>query len=295
MLKNPAYPYHKAYGIQRRSIMNPLRYGHNKGIVKLIVWLSWPIIILAKRLSSYPIIKWIINPFFAYPWNEVTAIPIDQEVRGPDSVVLPRRVVERLISEVREIFIVDECICRTKGECQNYPHDIGCIALGSAVSRMHPSQGHMATQEEAIAHVRRASEAGLIANVAHTWIDPVAFGLTRFSRLMFICFCDDCCCIFRTHMHKRGPNLDRACKGLPGVSVEVDPEKCIGCGTCVERCFVAAMELRDGIAVTGESCRGCARCVDICPQEAISLNIEKEDMLYENLVKRIRAVADIWG
>jgi len=274
--------------------VNLFKYGPSKKIVKFSVWLSWPIIAAAKKWSSYPILKWIINPFFAYPWNEITAIPINQEVPQPDNVIVPRRVVERFVSNVKDIFILDRCICRDKLDCQNYPQDIGCIALGPAISRLHPSHGHRATQEEAVEHIRRAAKAGLVANVAHVWIDPFAFGLTNFRQLMFICFCDDCCCLYRTYMQKRGPNLDRAYKGLPGISVEVDPEKCNGCGDCVEGCFVAAMELRNGTAVVGEDCKSCGRCVDVCPAGAVSLKIEDEDVLYEQLVGQIKDVADIW-
>jgi len=275
--------------------MSLLKHGPGKRVVKFSVWLVWPIVIAAKKWSSLPVLRWIINPFFAYPWNEVTAIPINQEVARPDSVVVPRRVIERLVSEVKDIFILDECICRSRVGCENYPKGIGCMALGPAISRMHPSHGHRATRDEAIEHVRRAANAGLLANVAHVWIDPLAFGLTRFHELMFICFCDDCCCLYRTHMQKRGPNLDRAYKGLPGVSVQVNPEKCDGCGDCVERCFVAAMELREGKAVPGEGCKACARCVDACPQEAVSLEIDDEDALFEQLVGQSRELGDIWG
>jgi UDP-glucose 4-epimerase len=275
--------------------LNILKYGPNKRFVKFVVWLGWPIAIAGKRWSSFPIFKWIIDPFFSYPWNEVTVIPINQEVHRPDNVVLPRSVVERLVSEVNDIFILDECVCRVKEGCEKYPRDIGCIGLGSAVSRMHPSHGHRASREEAVEHVRKAAKAGLIANVGHVWIDPVAFGLTRFNKLMFICFCDDCCCLYRTYLRKRGPNLDKACKGLPGIRVAVDPEKCVGCGTCVDQCFVAAMELRDGKAVPGDHCKRCGRCAEICAKGAASIKIDSEGALYERLVERINEVADIWG
>lgn len=272
-----------------------LKYGPPKKMVRVMIRLSWPIMIVAKRLSSYPPFKWIINPFFAYPWNEVTAIPIQETVVPPDNLVLPRRVVERFVSSVDDLFILDECICRTKLGCKEYPADLGCMALGPSIKRLHPSHGRRVTREEAIEHVRKASKAGLIANVAHVWIDPVAFGLTNFTRLMFICFCCDCCCLYRTHMQKRGPNLERAYQGLPGVSITVDAAKCTGCNLCVDRCFVAAMELKDGVASPGESCKGCGRCVEICPEGALTLSIEDEDTLYRQLISRVSEVSDIWG
>jgi ferredoxin len=275
-------------------MMNFLKYGPPKKMVRFMLRLSWPIIIVAKRWSSLPILKWVINPFFAYPWNEVTAIPINEKILPPESLILPRRVVERLISEINDIFILDECICRDKEDCESYPRDIGCMALGPAISRMHPSHGRRVAKEDAVAHIRRASKAGLIANVAHVWVDPVAFGLTDFKRLMFICFCCDCCCLYRTHMEKRGPNLDRAYKKLPGISVTVNPEKCNSCGICVERCFVSEMVLEKGIAMVGEGCKGCGRCVEVCPEEAVSLRIENEEIIYRQMRDRIEDVADIW-
>lgn len=274
--------------------MKILQYGPGRKMARFMTWLAWPIIITAKRLSSYPILKDLINPFFAYPWNEVTVIPIDQEVSPPDSVLLPRHVVERLVSSVKDIFILDECICRNIVGCDLHPKDIGCMVLGAAISRMHPSHGHKATPQEAVAHVQRAAKAGLVANVAHTWIDPLAFGLTKFKRLMFICFCDDCCCMYRTHMRKRGVNLDNAYKGLPGISIKVDMQKCDGCGMCVDQCFVAAMEIQNGTAKPGDNCRACGRCIDVCPKGAVFLNMDDNATVYDHLVDRIKAVADIW-
>ncbi|HDP79973.1 MAG TPA: hypothetical protein ENN21_03925 [Spirochaetes bacterium] len=273
--------------------MNLLKYGPGRRFVKTAVWLSWPIIKAAKKWSSLPVLKWIINPFFAHPWNEVTAIPINVEVPAPDSVPLPRRLLRRVVEQASDIFILDECICRGLLNCENHPKTIGCMALGKAVSRMHPSHGRTANREEAFAHIDRAAAAGLVANIAHVWIDPLAFGLTRFNRLMFICFCDDCCCLYRTHMRKRGPNLDRAYRRLPGISVTLKADLCDGCGLCAKSCFVAAVTVENGKAVIGDECRGCGRCVELCPRGALELVMEDEETLYRRIQERIGEVADI--
>lgn len=273
--------------------MIPFRYGPGRRFVKTAVRLSWPIIVAAKRLSAVPVFRWIINPFFAHPHNEVTAIPINVPLSPPDSVPLPRRLVERVIREASDIFILDECICRGKLDCANHPKTIGCMALGKAVDRMHPSHGRRATMEEAFAHVKKAAEAGLIANIAHVWIDPLAFMLAPFNRLMFICFCDDCCCLYRTHMKRRGPNLDRAYRRLPGISIRLDTELCDGCGLCDERCFVAAMRMENGRPVIGHDCKGCGRCVELCPRGALSLSLADEETLARRLIGHVRSLADI--
>ncbi|NMB63972.1 MAG: 4Fe-4S binding protein [Spirochaetes bacterium] len=269
------------------------RYGPPKLFVKIAVALSWPIMILGKRLSAVPIVKHIINPFFKYPYNEVTAVPINVAIAPAKSVTLPVQVLSEVVARVNHIFILDECICRSLLNCSNHPRTIGCMALGEASHRIHPSHGHRATAQEAQEHIAKAAKAGLVASVAHVWIDPVAFWSVPFNKLMFICFCDDCCCLYRTHMKKRGENLNKAYKKLPGVTVRVNFDSCNGCGVCAQRCFVAAIQMKDGIAVISEDCKGCGRCVQVCPQQAVEIYFDDKDTLVANLVERINKVADI--
>jgi len=274
--------------------MNLFRYGPNKSFVRAAVRLSWPLMTWARKLSDTPGFRWIINPFFAYPHNELTTIPINVAIPAPDSVVVPRRIVAEVVRRAGEIFILDECICRGKFDCKNHPKTIGCIALGKAARRIHPSHGHTATTEEAVAHVEKAAAAGLVANIAHVWIDPVAFGLPDFRRLMFICFCDDCCCLYRTHMKRRGPNLERASKKLPGLETVIDADLCDGCGRCVPACFVGAITIENGKAVIGASCKSCGRCADLCPTGAARLVVtESEADIFQQVMERIEKVADI--
>jgi len=271
-----------------------LRYGPGKKLVRFMVWLSWPIIIAGKKWSAVPLLRWIINPFFKRPHNEVTSVPISIDVDLPKSVALPRTIIEKLLSKIDDTFILHECICRAHNHVTTDDRRVGCIALGPAIKRMHPSHGRRATTAEAISHIRRAGELGLIANVAHVWIDPVAFWL-NFKELMFICFCDDINCMYRTHMKLRGPNLDQAFKKLAGITVSVEPKNCDGCAICVDKCFVSAIAMKDGRAVVGNDCKGCGRCVEICPRNAVTLTLDDEDKLLRQIEDRIRQVADIPG
>ena len=53
--------------------------------------------------------------------------------------------------------------------------------------------------------------------------------------------------------------------------IEVDEEKCIGCGECVDICPVDVYEMQDekSVPVNVEECIGCESCIEVCEQEAI--------------------------
>jgi len=65
------------------------------------------------------------------------------------------------------------------------------------------------------------------------------------------------------------------------MGAHVDPEKCIGCRTCVDVCKFGTISIVDKKAVVDEvSCYGCGDCSAACPVGAIQMrNFENEQML----------------
>jgi len=55
--------------------------------------------------------------------------------------------------------------------------------------------------------------------------------------------------------------------------IEVDVEKCIGCGDCVDVCPAGVYEMKDekSVPVNAEECIDCESCVEACEQEAITV------------------------
>jgi heterodisulfide reductase subunit A-like polyferredoxin len=84
-----------------------------------------------------------------------------------------------------------------------------------------------------------------------------------------LCNCCGCCCNFLVRMKKY-----RGLKQVAGSNflAVVDQETCMGCGDCVDRCPMDALEMEGETArVIEEYCIGCGNCISACPSESLSL------------------------
>lgn len=54
---------------------------------------------------------------------------------------------------------------------------------------------------------------------------------------------------------------------------QIDADKCVGCGECVDVCPVEVYEMVDGKSapVNGPECIGCQSCVGVCPVSAVTV------------------------
>jgi ferredoxin len=206
-------------------------------------------------------------------------------------MVLPSQVVEHFIEKANYHWIMNTCICRDAQGCDDYPVDRGCLFLGEATLGINPRLGRRVTKEEALAHVRHCREAGLIHLIGRNKLDTIWLGVGPGDKLMTICNCCPCCCLWRVLPYV-APRISDKVTRMPGLTVQVS-DRCVGCGTCAQDvCFVDAIRLVEDHAMIGDMCRGCGRCVAVCPQEAIEISIGRDQFVKES-IRRIAPLVDV--
>jgi ferredoxin len=223
------------------------------------------------------------------PRNEV--IRIDEPIPHPEEAVLPSQVLEHFIEKANHRWIMNSCICRDASGCRDYPIDLGCLFLGEAVLDINPTLGRLVGREEALAHVQRCRQAGLVHLVGRNKLDTVWLGAGPGHRLLTICNCCPCCCLWKM-IPNLDPSVSRKVTKMPSVEVRVT-EDCAGCGLCAEEvCFVDAIRMEGELAVIGDGCRGCGRCLEVCPADAIELSLD-EDRFVRESIDRISPLVDV--
>lgn len=202
---------------------------------------------------------------------------INQKVDKQGDMVLPTQVIEHFIDESNYRAIMNYCICRESNNCKDYPHDLGCLFLGEAAKGIHPEMCRSVTKEEAKEHVRKARKHGLVHLIGRAKLDDLWLDIGPHDKLFTICNCCPCCCI-SIAVPYISPVLTDWFYRMPGISVTVTEEECIGCGKCLDACIYGGITLEGEIASINDQCRGCGRCVEVCPQKAIKLHWDKSSV-----------------
>jgi electron transport complex protein RnfB len=85
----------------------------------------------------------------------------------------------------------------------------------------------------------------------------------------YVCNCCGCCCGILRGITDYG--IDNSIARANYYAV-IDPDECVGCGTCIDRCQVKAIFERDGVSVVDrDRCIGCGLCVTGCPDGVAKL------------------------
>jgi UDP-glucose 4-epimerase len=220
---------------------------------------------------------------------DITYIPINAEVKAA-SVPLPVLLLEEIIGHSTYRVITKSCTCRHAWDCRAYDKNIGCLHIGQATEEEPSTVATSVSVEEAIAHVRKAVSLGLIPFIGRTEGDNEIWGITPGRDFITVCFCCQCCCIMLNTFKLRPLESREGWASIKGVSVNLNKDKCNGCGTCADKCITGAVTMKDGKADIDYSvCKVCGRCAYLCMREAIEVNVEDLDYAVNSLLNRLNA------
>lgn len=74
--------------------------------------------------------------------------------------------------------------------------------------------------------------------------------------------------------------------------IEIDQDKCIGCGACADACHEGAIVMRDGKAylLRDDYCDGLGDCLPACPTDAITITEREADEYDPKAVEASKAI-----
>ena len=208
------------------------------------------------------------STFQSFKTPVMRTIPINRELVAKWPVAPYEDVLEILDSQ--EIIAVAPCICRKTAKLAGKGCDKpleACFLFGShGRYYVDNGMGRYISKEEAKKIVRENEEAGLVMQPFNS------------QKVGGMCSCcGDCCGMLRSL--KKQPVPSAAVQS--NYFARVDDEECTGCETCIDRCQMEAIDMKDDIAeVNLDRCIGCGLCVTTCPAEAIRLVKKSDDQQY---------------
>jgi electron transport complex protein RnfB len=176
--------------------------------------------------------------------------------------ILPYDDIKPLLLQATS-FELRDCICRKQQDLLetrkcDFPLDV-CLVFSP---KERPEGPHSITQEKAVEVLDRSEEVGLVHTVSN-----VASGV------FYVCNCCGCCCQILRGINEFGIEQSVAKANYYAV---VDPELCLGCGICEERCQVHACSVDEVSVIDLTKCIGCGICVTGCPNEAMKLELRPD-------------------
>lgn len=185
-------------------------------------------------------------------------IPVNVSISGKQKV-LDMSELERLLRDA-EVIAQEDCYCREKmGNCIE-PMD-GCLSLDEeAIEIMEIKNARRISVDEALESMKRTYDAGLV---------HMAYIFEGKDKVGVICSCCSCCC----HSMSAALRFGYSDHVFSSEFIAVhDADKCIGCGTCVDRCQFGARELSgDELVFHEDRCFGCGLCLATCSEDAIAM------------------------
>ena len=162
-------------------------------------------------------------------------VPIESAVKNETHVESWENLQTLIDESANGSYAICECICRKirkeYDELGDDPELEWCMPLGYyAEYAIRTGKGRRITREEYMAKLKEAEDRGYVHNVSnHDGPSPIEY----------VCNCDyQSCMSIRASNYSGAANLQKS-----NFVAKVDDEKCVACGSCVEKCPANAVKL----------------------------------------------------
>lgn len=190
---------------------------------------------------------------------QLRTVPINASL-DVDLGALPYEDAVKIV-EKADRFLEADCICRKEhrmvGEGCDKPEGC-CLIMGNAVQYYKENGlGREITRQEALEILKTADKTGLVLQPGYS------------KTVSNICCCCGCCCQILRNAKKYEEPAALICSPF---TVELKEDSCIGCGVCVDRCQMDALEMgEERVRLEAKRCIGCGLCVTTCPSSSLTL------------------------
>ncbi len=282
-------------GLLTSFIKNDRRYYYLNDIYTSLRTWGWPGPAATPENKDYATMLETGWPEFMAPWADVRerglrAIPIQQTVED-DRQILPYEDIRKVLDSYT-YFCVTHCGCRERKnlaeitpDCK-YPSSV-CLHFDRLAHYIVDNDmGREITKQEAADILRQCADLGMVHGINNQQMGTDT-----------ICNCCSCCCMWFDGMRQ----LKITGTGTLNPSnyrIHTDDQTCTGCGLCVKRCPMDALQLKDAPSVKGRKtmlagesgkekalinktgklavantdlCIGCGVCAYKCPSKSLTL------------------------
>lgn len=206
--------------------------------------------------------------FMSTKISQMRTIPVEKSISVEHHVTTYDHVRE-LINSTNGPITVGSCMCRegAKGRgqtCHVTSRLETCMGFGDWSRHfIKLVLSREITREEALEIIRQNEADGLV-------LQP-----NNYQKIDFVCSCCGCCCGILMRLKMLPKPAENWSHNFYSV---VEMEMCTGCGICVEKCQMNAIEIDEQAeyaVINLDRCIGCGNCVASCPSEALTL-VKKE-------------------
>jgi ferredoxin len=268
----------------RRASDNTVRYSLNDSFFVFFRSAFWPgrddedHQKMAHHANKY-FFDGVYDQYLSVHAKGLRALPINKTIEDTRQI-LPYEDVVKVLDNF-EYFSVSTCPCRHRKMLDDDSHTCkkptgNCLhfdTLGRYC--VENGLGREITRGETERILKESADAGLVHGISNWQEKPDT-----------ICNCCSCCCLWTEAYHKLGhhKSLDTS-----NYRLRIQPKECIGCGLCVKRCPMDAlqMEFSEDVrnkyskapALAPSKCLGCGVCVH--KSQTGSLTLERKEEIQE--------------